>query len=120
MEEAISFVAVVAVLGVTTQKVVEFIRTLVAFSGNVTRLIAWVVGTVFAFSFSLDAASHVSALVGAPIRDFPDIVDYLIAGLFIAAASGYAADRAGRTTKVEDGRVAVVGVPRHGAEVHDV
>lgn len=95
--EAVGFLAAVAVLGILTQKIVERIRTVLPVNGNWTSLAALAVGSGLAYAFGLDPSVAISDSVGVPIRDFPAVVDYVIAGGFIGSAAGYFADRAGRS-----------------------
>lgn len=99
--EAIAFLAAVVALGVVAQKVVEFVRGIFPnIDGNVTRLVALVVGSGLAYAFNLDPSAAITASIGVPIRDFPPVIDFIIGGFFIGSAAGYLADRAGRSNSI--------------------
>lgn len=101
MEAAVAFAAAVAVLGPLSQKVVEFIRSTVpGINGNWTRLVALIVGTLLAYAFNVDPSGLcVPTAEGSCVgmREFPNVINWLIGGGGIAAWAGYLADRAGRS-----------------------
>ena len=83
-------VTLVPVLKKVTERLVNWFAFL---KGDLITLASVIVGWGVAYLFSLDPSTAIAEAIGRPLIPLPQLVLYLISGVFLAIGAGYLADR---------------------------